>query len=275
MPEVQTHVPEDPTGERPRRSLLEVIRSSQIWTSIFRHGPPRDDRNRALAIITNVFLHLHPVRVRKSGIRLKYTWCMGGVTFFLFIVETITGLLLMFYYRPTIEYAYTDIWDLREQVPLGVMRELHRWGAHAMVIAVWLHMFRVFMTGSYKPPREFNWNVGVILLVLTLLLSFTGYLLPWDQLAIWAITVGSNMARATPFLGHEGPGAALLRLGEVNLVTIGSDVRFALLGGRFVGAGALLRFYVLHCVGLPLVVATLIAVHFWRVRKDGGISGPL
>ena len=275
MPEIQSHVASDPTGEKPRKSILQHIRESQIWCSIFRHGPPNNDRNRALAIITNTFLHLHPVRVRKSGIRLKYTWCMGGVTFFLFIVETITGLLLMFYYRPTLEYAYTDIWDLREQVPLGVMRELHRWGAHAMVIAVWLHMFRVFMTGSYKPPREFNWNVGVILLVLTLLLSFTGYLLPWDQLAIWAITVGSNMARATPFLGHEGPGAALIRLGDVNLVTIGSDVRFALLGGRFVGAGALLRFYVLHCVGIPLVVATLIAVHFWRVRKDGGISGPM
>ena len=112
----------------------------------------------------------------------------------------------MFYYRPTLEYAYTDIVGLREHVPLGIMREMHRWGAHAMVITVWLHMFRVFMTGSYKPPREFNWSVGVIMLVLTLLLSFTGYLLPWDQLAIWAITVGSNMARATPFLGHEGPG---------------------------------------------------------------------
>ena len=124
----------------------------------------------------------------------------------------------MFYYRPTLEYAYTDILDLREHVPLGIMREMHRWGAHAMVITVWLHMFRVFMTGSYKPPREFNWSVGVILLVLTLLLSFTGYLLPWDQLAIWAITVGSNMARATPLLGHEGPGAALLRLGDVPLI---------------------------------------------------------
>ena len=84
----------------------------------------------------------------------------------------------MFYYRPTLEYAYTDIVDLREHVPLGIMREMHRWGAHAMVITVWLHMFRVFMTGSYKPPREFNWTIGVILLVLTLLLSFTGYLLP-------------------------------------------------------------------------------------------------
>jgi quinol-cytochrome oxidoreductase complex cytochrome b subunit len=155
------------------------------------------------------------------------------------------------------------------------MRELHRWGAHAMVISVWLHMFRVFMTGSYKPPREFNWNVGVILLVLTLLLSFTGYLLPWDQLAIWAITVGSNMARATPVLGYEGPGSQLLVLGDVKMVHSGSDARFALLGGRFVGEGALLRFYVLHCVGIPLVAGILMAVHFWRVRKDGGISGPL
>jgi quinol-cytochrome oxidoreductase complex cytochrome b subunit len=155
------------------------------------------------------------------------------------------------------------------------MREMHRWGAHAMVITVWLHMFRVFMTGSYKPPREFNWSVGVIMLVLTLLLSFTGYLLPWDQLAIWAITVGSGMARATPFLGHEGPGAQLLRLGDVPLIHAYDDARFALLGGSFVGEGALLRFYVLHCVGLPLVIGLLMAVHFWRVRKDGGISGPL
>jgi quinol-cytochrome oxidoreductase complex cytochrome b subunit len=144
-----------------------------------------------------------------------------------------------------------------------------------MVISVWLHMLRVFMTGSYKPPREFNWSVGVLLLVLTLLLSFTGYLLPWDQLAIWAITVGSNMARATPMLGHEGPGSALLALGDVPLIHSGSDARFALLGGRFVGEGALLRFYVLHCIGIPLVAGVLMAVHFWRVRKDGGISRPL
>ena len=188
----------------------DYITETQVWRSIFRHGMPATNRNRVLVVMTNVFLHLHPVKIRKSGIRLKFTWCMGGLTFFLFLVETFTGLLLMFYYRPTVAYAYMDIIDLAEQVPLGIMREIHRWGAHAMVITVWLHMFRVFMTGSYKPPREFNWNVGVILLVLTLLLSFTGYLLPWDQLAIWAITVGSNMARATPLLGHEGPGAQLL-----------------------------------------------------------------
>ena len=144
-----------------------------------------------------------------------------------------------------------------------------------MVITVWLHMYRVFLTGSYKPPREFNWVIGVLLLVLTLLLSFTGYLLPWDQLAIWAITVGSNMARATPVLGHEGPGFQLLNLGGYDLITNASDARFILLGGRFVGEATLNRFYILHCVAIPLVVAGLIAIHFWRVRKDGGISQPL
>ncbi len=253
----------------------EYIRGSQVWKSIFRHGPPTTARNRAMVMLANVFLHLHPVRARSSGIRLSFTWCMGGLTFFLFLVESVTGILLMFYYRPVAASAYTDIMALREDVPLGIMREIHRWGAHLMVITVWLHMFRVFMTGSYKPPREFNWGIGVILLVLTLLLSFTGYLLPWDQLAIWAVTVGTNMARAHPVIGHEGPGAGLLKFEDIEFVTSGDDIRYALLGGRFVGEGTLLRFYVLHCIAVPVIAMVLMAVHFWRVRKDGGISGPL
>lgn len=255
--------------------LWTIIRRSQIWRSVFRHDIPRDVRGRSIAILSNLFLHLHPVKVRKHGLKLSFTWCMGGLSFFLFLVETVTGVLLMFYYRPTAQFAYMDIVDLSEQIPFGIMREIHRWGAHLMVLFVWLHMLRVFLTGSYKPPREFNWVVGVTLLVLTLLLSFTGYLLPWDQLAIWAVTVGTNMARATPFLGHEGPGAAFLKLGDLQLVHAGSDVRFALLSGRFIGEATLNRFYILHCVFFPLIIATLIAVHFWRIRKDGGISGPL
>ena len=261
--------------KRQWKTLQRAFVDTQLWRSIFRVGIPNTNRKRVLAMLGNVVLHLHPVKTRKSGVKMRYTWCAGGMTFFLFLVLTFTGLLLMFYYRPTIEYAYADMLDLREQVPFGIMREMHRWGAHAMVIAVWIHMFRVFMTGSYKPPREFNWNIGVILLVLTLLHSFTGYLLPWDQLAIWAITVGSNMARATPLMGYEGPFSAQIQIQGVNLVTVGSDARFGLLGGRIVGANALLRFYVLHCVFIPLIAAFLMAVHFWRVRKDGGISGPL
>jgi quinol-cytochrome oxidoreductase complex cytochrome b subunit len=211
----------------------------------------------------------------KHAVRLNYTWCMGGITFFLFVIETITGVLLMFYYRPTLEWAYKDMLALRDVVSWGVLRELHRWAAHAMVITVMLHMLRVFLTGSYKPPREFNWVIGVGLLVMTLLLSFTGYLLPWDQLSIWAITVGSNMARAVPLIGHEGPAQQLLTIGGIDLITSASDSRFILLGARSVGEETLIRFYVLHCVAIPLVAAFGMAVHFWRIRKDGGISGPL
>lgn len=258
-----------------KKNILKKISGTQVSKSIFRTGVPRTRRQRMMIVLNDVFLHLHPARIPVSGVKLRYTWCMGGLSFFIFLVLTVTGILLMFYYRPTVEYAYGDIIDLREQVPLGIMREIHRWGAHLMVISVWLHMFRVFMTGAYKPPREFNWVVGVLLLVLTMLLSFTGYLLPWDQLAIWAITVGSNMAGATPFAGTSGPGSSLLALGNVNFVTPSSDARFALLGGRFVGEGALLRFYVLHCIGLPFIIMIFMAVHFWRVRKDGGISTPL
>jgi len=255
--------------------LGDKIRNSQVFKSIFRHAAPVDRRNRVLVVLTNLVLHLHPVAIKKHALRLSFTWCMGGITFFLFLVETITGVLLMFYYRPTLEWAYNDMLALRDVVSLGVLRELHRWGAHAMVITVWLHMLRVFLTGSYKKPREFNWVVGVALLVLTLLLSFTGYLLPWDQLSIWAITVGSNMARAVPFLGHEGPGQQILTVGGIDMITSTSDSRFALLGARAVGEETLNRFYVLHCVAIPLVAAFLMGVHFWRIRKDGGISGPL
>ena len=262
-------------ASKEKKNLLAPLTDSQIFRSIFRTGIPVTRRQRMLSILNNIFLHLHPVRIPKHAIKIKYVWCMGGLSFFLFLVLTISGILLMFYYRPTVEYAYNDIIDLKEQVPFGVMRELHRWGAHLMVITVWLHLFRVFMTGSYKSPREFNWCIGVVLLTLTLLLSFTGYLLPWDQLAIWAITVGTNMARATPFIGHEGPGAALLSIGDVNLVHAGSDIRFALLGGRFVGDAALLRFYVLHCIAIPVIIVIFMAIHFWRIRKDGGVSGPL
>src|SRR5881392_2485850 len=253
-------------------TLGDYIRDSQIWKSIFRHPAPYDRRNRVVVMLTNFFLHLHPVSIREQGIALSYTWCMGGITFFLFLVETVTGVLLMFYYRPTLEHAYNDILSLRDVATLGILRELHRWGAHAMVITIWLHMYRVFLTGSYKPPREFNWAVGVILLVLTLLLSFTGYLLPWDQLAIWAITVGSSMARASPGAGNEGPMSGLIKLGDIRLIHAGDDARFALIGGRSIGAATLLRFYVLHCMVIPLAAGFLMAIHFWRVRKDGEIG---
>ena len=248
---------------------LKKPQKTQLWKSLFRVKHDETTRSRALGVLSNVFLHLHPAKVNRDAVRYSYTWGMGGITFYLFIVLTFTGVLLMFYYHPTKVQAFRDILYLEHDVPFGrLLRNMHRWGAHLMIITVWLHMFRVFLTGSYKKPREFNWVVGVILLVLTMLLSFTGYLLPDDQLGFWAVTVGTNMARATPLLGHEGPFGPQLGMSAYN------DVRFGLLGGSIVDSNALLRSYIWHCIAIPLIAAVFMGVHFWRVRKDGGISGP-
>jgi len=249
--------------------LLLKPKEGQIWKSVFRHPLDEKPRNRSLSVLQNVFLHLHPARINRDAVRYSYTWGMGGITFFLFVVLTLTGIYLMFYYHPSKGQAFRDIEYLSHDVPFGgLLRNMHRWAAHSMIITAWLHMMRVFFTGSYKKPREFNWAVGVILLVLTLLLSFTGYLLPDDQLGFWAVTVGTNMARATPVLGHEGPFGPELGFTAFN------DVRFALLGGSIVDANALLRAYIWHCIAIPVIVSIFMIVHFWRVRKDGGISGP-
>ena len=248
---------------------LKDPEKTQLYRSIFRVKHDETPRARSLGVLSNVFLHLHPAKVNRDAVKYNYTWGMGGITFYLFIVLTFTGVLLMFYYHPTKVQAFRDILYLENDVPFGkLLRNMHRWAAHLMIIAVWLHMFRVFLTGSYKRPREFNWCVGVLLMVLTMLLSFTGYLLPDDQLGFWAVTVGTNMARATPLLGHEGPLGAQLGMTPYN------DVRFALLGGSIVDANALLRAYIWHCIAIPLIAAIFMGVHFWRVRKDGGISGP-
>ena len=248
---------------------IQAPTKTDVYKSIFRVKHDQTARSRTLGVLSNVFLHLHPAKVNRDAVRYSYTWGMGGISFYLFWVLTWTGVLLMFYYHPTKVQAFRDILYLEHDVPFGkLLRNMHRWAAHAMVLTVQLHMFRVFLTGSYKKPRQFNWSIGVILLVLTLLLSFTGYLLPDDQLGFWAVTVGTNMARATPMLGHEGPFGPQLGMTPFN------DVRFALLGGSIVDANALLRAYIWHCIAIPGFAATFMIVHFWRVRKDGGISGP-
>src|SRR5208337_1424649 len=200
--DVQSLKTDMPAKAKEQVDLLKDPTKTQVFTSIFRHKHDDTPRNRALGVLSNVFLHLHPAKINRDAVRYSFTWGMGGITFCLFVVLTFTGVLLMYYYHPTKGQAYRDIIYLMSDVPFGkLLRNMHRWAAHLMVITVWLHMFRVYLTGSYKKPREFNWCVGVILLVFTLLLSFTGYLLPDDQLGFWAVTVGTNMARATPLLG--------------------------------------------------------------------------
>ncbi len=241
---------------RRQSTLVDRITRSQIYRSIVRSGYPDTPRNQALVVLGNVYLHLHPVRLRRHALAIPYTFCLGGLSFFMFLLLTVTGVMLMFYYIPSTATAHQNMLDLQNSVTLGtLLRNMHRYAAHAMVIVVFLHMCRVFYTGSYKPPREFNWVIGVILLFLTFLLSFTGYLLPWDQLAFWAITVGTQLAQYAPVIGPQ--------------------IRFLLIGGYEVGQNGLLRFYTLHVIFLPLATALMMAAHFWRIRKDGGISGPL
>jgi len=231
------------------------IRATAAYRSIVRHGVLDTNRNRSLVIFENLFLHVHPIKVREKALRFTHTFWLGGITLACSVILVATGILLMFYYHPSVPQAYTDMRELQFVVDNGVFyRNLHRWGAHLMVFAAFLHMVRVFYHRAYRPPRQFNWVIGVVLLLITLLLSYTGYLLPWDQLAFWGVSVGTNMAKAAPL--------------------IGKPMRYLLLGGNIVSENALLRFYVLHCVVLPVALLLFVSVHIWRVRKDGGVQGP-
>jgi cytochrome b6 len=233
-------------------AYVQDLRETRIWRSVFRSGMGATNLHRALAVQQNIFLHLFSVKMRRAALDFSVTWYLGTFSLATFLILVITGIPLMLYYHPSVPQAYADMKDLQFVVSAGVfLRNLHRWSAHAMVLLVFAHMFRVFYRGAYRPPREFNWVIGVLLLIMTLFLSYTGYLLPWDQLAFWAITVGSNIMSAVPLLGKK--------------------VRFLMLGGNTVNANALLRFYVLHCVILPLAAILFIGIHFWRIRKDGGL----
>lgn len=235
--------------------LINKVRQSAVWKSIFRQGYPGTDEIRALVMFNSFFLHIHPVKVKRHSLKISYTWGLGVISFILFVILVVTGAWLMFFYVPSIERAYADMQNLETAVTFGMlMRNMHRWAAHLMVLTVFLHLCRVFYTGGYKRPREFNWVIGVLLWVVTLLLSYTGYLLPWDQLAYWAITVGTNIVGSFPFLGEK--------------------IRLIMLGASETGPQALIRFYTLHIAVLPLVMTVLIGVHFWRIRKDGGLSSP-
>lgn len=230
-------------------ALLMRMRDTQIYRSIVRHGVTDTNRNRSMIVFENLFLHVHPVKVREKTLRFAHTFWLGGVTMVCALVLVATGILLMFYYHPSVPQAYRDMKELAFVVDDGLfLRNLHRWAAHLMVLAAFLHMLRVFYHRAYRPPRQFNWVIGVVLLLVTLLLSYTGYLLPWDQLAYWGVSVGTNMVREAPFLGEA--------------------IRFLLLGGHVVSENALLRFYVLHCVVLPVALVVLVSVHIWRVHKE-------
>jgi quinol-cytochrome oxidoreductase complex cytochrome b subunit len=247
------------------RNLREV--PAHFRASAVRGGLPATDRTRSTFVFGNVFLHLHAVRAHRWSLRWSTTWGLGITAMASFLITLVTGVLLMLYYKPYPDVAYLSIKDIHFVVPTGrFMRNIHRWAANVMVVAVLLHMARTFYTAAYRAPREFNWLIGMALLVTTLGLSFTGYLLPWDQLAYWAITIGANIA--------SSPREVTDALGITELFDPGGLQKLLLLGSDQVGEEALIRFYVLHVMVLPLVLVALVAVHFWRIRKDGGLARP-
>jgi len=218
-------------------------------------GVPSDDRGRMRMVMDSLILHIHPTKVDITSMKWTYTWGLGGLAALLMTVLGLTGIVLLNNYTPAAPQAYLDILELNSNVWFGeLVRNLHHWSANLLIVVAALHLIRVFATGSYRPPRELNWLIGVVMLLLVLGANFTGYLLPWDQLAYWAITVGTSIISYIPLVGEW-----FSRL---------------ILGGPEVGANTLLNFYSMHISFIPLAIFGLMSYHFWRVRKDGGSTMP-
>ncbi len=212
--------------------------------------PLTDERSRLRYVMNNLILHIHPAKVAKPTLKFTYTWGLGGLSILLLALLVGTGIMLMFVYTPSPETAYLDMLRLQTEVNYGqLIRNIHHWSGNLLVIVTFLHLLRVFLTGGLRPPREFNWVIGVGLLLLVVVANFTGYLLPWDQLAYWAVTVGASLLSYLPIIG-EGLSALIL-------------------GGPEVGAATLTNFYGLHVAIIPMAIFFLASFHIWRVRKDG------
>jgi quinol-cytochrome oxidoreductase complex cytochrome b subunit len=208
-----------------------------------------DERARLRATSNNLVLHLHQPRVAAHAIRWTYTFGLGGLNILALLVLISTGVLQMFAYTPTPEHAYQSVVAMQTVAPYGqFLRNLHHWSANLLIVSTALHLLRVFYTGSFRGSRRRNWWLGLCLLGLVALANFTGYLLPWDQLAYWAVTVGTSMLSYFP--GGDG-------------------LRHFILGSDTVAARTLTNFYVLHVVIIPLTIVLTVVYHIWRVRKDG------
>lgn len=223
-----------------------------------RGDEPRRPNPRLTPHADGFWFHIRPSFYHAEVTHIYPTFRLGWLSTFLFVWETITGIFLMVFYTPEPTTAYNDMWNIMSNVPLGqLMRDMHRFGAEVMVLVVALHMLRTFITGSYKKPRQFTWLTGMVLLCLTLILSFSGYLLPWDQLAYWAVTVAvsaTSAANEIPVIGSDA---------------LAQNLDLLVRGAPSIGAGGLLRFYLLHVLALPLLTGIFIFVHYYKVVLHG------
>lgn len=262
-----------PPEPAPARGGLSVLAANILdlprafLRSFVRHGPPTTDRGRSETMFGNLLLHVQSVKTHANTLRPGYTLGLGLISFYLFALTCASGALLMLYYVPSVERAYDSVKDITYVVFAGrILRNFHKWAGEAMIVFVLLHMARVFYTGSYKRGREFNWVVGIALLALTFVLNLTGYLLPWDQLSYWALVIVANITHS--------PREVTDALGVTRHLDLAGFSKEMLLGGTVPGAASLTRVYLLHVMVLPALTALLIAVHFFRIRKDGGITRP-
>jgi quinol-cytochrome oxidoreductase complex cytochrome b subunit len=228
----------------------------RIWRSVFpRPIVPRTERERRKAVLDFFVLHLRPVRVRRATLSYAHTFGLGGSSLTLIALLIATGALLMLAYEPTPERAYQSVVDLRAATLFGgFVRNLHHWSANILVAVVLAHLLRVFFTGGVHGPRQFNWVIGLVLLAGILAANFTGYLLPWDQLAYWAVTICTGMLAYVP-----GIGGWLQQVAR---------------GGAEIGPATLVLFYSFHTTLLPVMLVLGMGFHFWRVRKAGGVVDP-
>lgn len=237
-----------------------LTRLNEIYRSLFWSWTPTSDRERSSAVAFNFLMHWFPAKVTRRSLSWGYSFWLGTISASLFFILSVTGIVLIFMYVPSVERAYPSIKDIEFVVSYGwLIRRMHRWGAHLMVAFVYLHMFRVFLTAAYRSSsmtangaRPANWLIGMVLLLFTMLLSYTGYLLPWDQLALWAITIGANIADSVPFLG--------------------SKIKFFMQGGTLIGQNTLVIWYAMHIAVLPALLTAMLSWHMWRIRKDGGLA---
>ncbi len=245
---------------------LLVIKDSFLG-SFLRSGAPTSDKSRTAVMFNNFFLHVQGVKTHINTLRPSYTVGFGLISFFLLVIVFISGVFLMIYYNPSIENAYNTVKDINFVVTGGkLMRNIHKWSGEGMIIFVLLHMARVFYTSSYLKGREFNWLIGIVLLILTFVLNLTGYMLPWDQLSYWALVIVSNIVAA--------PKELTDMFGITQYFDIGGISKELFLGGMEPGKESLTRVYLLHIVALPTAIIIFLGIHFWRIRKDGGLTRP-